>query len=73
MVTEEVLPEAIIEETKEPLLNEVIRKELEDLMFKMRAFSENSGGDFAMGVETGMQRSADMIANLIERITNEDF
>lgn len=43
--------------------------DLRDLSFKMRAFCETQGGDYALGVETGMQRCADMIDNLIRRHT----
>ena len=41
--------------------------ELGDLVFKLRAFMESADGDYALGVESGMQRAADMIENLIRR------
>jgi hypothetical protein len=41
--------------------------ELEDVIFRLRAFMENAGGDYALGVETGMQRAADMIENVLAR------
>ena len=47
----------------------VILMELHDLAEKMRAFMETEGGEFALGVETGMQRAADMVENLIRRHT----
>ena len=46
-----------------------ILAELRDCAFRMRAFCEASGGDFALGVETGMQRCAEMVENLIRRHT----
>ena len=36
-------------------------------MFKLRAFLESSGGDYALGVEAGMQRAADMVENALRR------
>jgi len=33
---------------------------------------EDSAGDYALGVESGMQRAADMIENLIKRHTKGD-
>ena len=41
--------------------------ELEDVIFRLRAFMENAGWDYALGVETGMQRAADMIENVLAR------
>jgi hypothetical protein len=37
------------------------------VIFKLRAFMESSGGEYALGVETGMQRAADMIENVLKR------
>lgn len=48
-------------------LGPVLRHDLEEIIFRLRGFMESSGGDFALGVETGMQRAADMIENLIRR------
>ncbi len=43
--------------------------DLRDVVFRMRAFCEAEGGDFGLGVETGLQRAADMIENVIRRHT----
>ncbi|RYD63841.1 MAG: hypothetical protein EOP83_11140 [Verrucomicrobiaceae bacterium] len=45
----------------------VIVHDLEELVFRMRGFMETETGDYALGVEMGMQRAADMIENLIHR------
>lgn len=47
-------------DTHSPVLSD-----LRDVVFKLRAFMEAEGGDYALGVETGMQRAADMIERVI--------
>lgn len=69
-------PETIPVES-EPIMesvssNAMILQELADVVFKLRAFMENDSGDYALGVETGMQRAADMIENVILRHTRND-
>ena len=62
-------PEMIVEhvvESEEPSEHPII-EECRDLVFKLRAFMEDASGDYALGVETGMQRAADMIENLLRR------
>lgn len=44
-----------------------IFEDLEDVVFKLRAFTESREGDIGLGVELGMQRAADMIENVINR------
>jgi hypothetical protein len=51
----------------EPPLTPVIITDLEDLVFKMRSFMETAGGDYATGVEDGMQKAAEMVENLLRR------
>lgn len=41
--------------------------DLDTVIFKLRAFMESSGGDYALGFETGMQRAAEMIENVLRR------
>jgi len=47
----------------------IIISDLNDLVTRMRSFMETSSGDYALGVEMGMQRAADMIENLVKRHT----
>jgi hypothetical protein len=61
MLVESVLEESV-ETTEHPIVSEA-----RDLVFKLRAFMEDSSGEYALGVENGMQRAADMIENLIRR------
>ncbi len=68
---EEALNEDVIPVVFEPVVNPLIG-ELHDMVFRMRSFCETEGGDFGLGVETGMQRCADMIENLIRRHTQGD-
>lgn len=75
MVTENFnlanLSEEIQEPEAEPLTEAcsatTLVAELADVVFKLRAFMESSDGDFALGIETGMQRAADMIENVLRR------
>lgn len=76
----EALDEAV-EEEEDTISEEVIVEEsqtvlilgdLADLSQRLRAFMESEGGDYALGVETGMQRAADMIENLIRRYNKGD-
>ena len=46
---------------------DMLLEDLENIIFKLRAFMESSGGEFAFGVETGMARAADMIENALNR------
>jgi hypothetical protein len=45
----------------------LLEHDLECIVFKLRAFLESSDGDYALGVEAGMQRAADMIENVLRR------
>ena len=46
---------------------EAILADLHDLVFKLRAYTENADGERSLGIEEGMQRAADMIDNLTRR------
>jgi hypothetical protein len=51
-----------------PLLPESgLLEDLNDIVFKLRAFTESREGELGLGVELGMQRAADMIENAIRR------
>jgi hypothetical protein len=70
-----VATEQLIQETEDaaPLTEAVaappdtLLEDLENIIFKLRAFMESSGGEYAFGVETGMARAADMIENALKR------
>lgn len=49
-----------------------IFEELAQVSFRLRTFMESEGGEYALGVEMGMQRAADMIDNVIGRHTQGD-
>lgn len=61
---DDAVPELIVEssDVQTPLL-----ADLAEVVFKLRAFMESSDGDYALGVEMGMQRAAEMIENVIRR------
>lgn len=63
----EDMPEPDGEPLTEASSDSLLLSELADVVFKLRAFMESSDGDFSLGVETGMQRAADMIENLLRR------
>jgi len=44
-----------------------VMDELNDICERLRAYMESAGGDYALGVETGMSRAAEMIENLMKR------
>lgn len=66
---------AIVSETKEVVVESMlvstqshpIMGDLRDVMDSLRAFMESSGGEYANGVEDGMQRAADMIETILKR------
>jgi len=67
MIVEEVVEESL-QPTEHPIL-----EDCRSLVEKLRTFMESeSGGEYALGVETGMQRAADMIENLIRRFEQGD-
>jgi len=74
MVMEDLNPHDTVEQP-EPLIESpstdvTLVQELADVVFKLRAFMESSNDEYALGVETGMQRAADMIENAIRRHTD---
>ena len=50
-----------------PIPDVALREDLDRIIFKLRAFMESAGGDYSLGVETGMARAADMIENALKR------
>jgi hypothetical protein len=67
---ETVYIEQIVEQnmpTEHPILSDC-----RDLVFKLRSTMENDAGEYALGVEMGMQRAADMIENLVRRFEKGD-
>lgn len=70
-------PQVVVltESAETPVDNTVehpILSEARDIIFKLRSFMEDSSGDYALGVENGMQRAADMIENLVRRYEKGD-
>jgi hypothetical protein len=64
--TSEIVPETISEaETKQ--VDDRMVGDLRDLVERFRSLMETSGGDYALGYETGMQKAAEMLENLINR------
>lgn len=74
MVTERLMqaeygPDDIIEEKAIVSFdqNTNLLNEMNDVVFKLRAFMESTEGDIGLGIEMGMQRAADMIQNVLNR------
>jgi hypothetical protein len=44
-----------------------LEEDLNILITRLREYSDPEGGEFSLGVETGMVRAADMLENLIRR------
>lgn len=66
-LTNEMEPVAETEPLNEDTDPGSLLADLDTVIFKLRAFMESSGGDYALGIETGMQRAADMIENVLRR------
>jgi hypothetical protein len=68
---EQQVGEPLLEEQQEVFEHPILH-DCRELVFKLRAFMESEGGDYAMGVETGMQRAAEMVENIIRRYEKGD-
>ena len=66
-----VEPEPVVEH-EEVVAEHPVLGELRDLVFKLKAFMESAEGDYGLGVESGMQRAAEMIENIIRRHQKDD-
>ncbi len=64
---QDVEPAPLIAETVQPRHDSALLDDLAQVIFRLRAFMESSGGEFAFGMEMGMQRAADMIEHAIKR------
>lgn len=63
--------EETTEEQEEENIEHPSVNEMRDVVFKLKSFMESSGGDYALGVEHGMQRAAEMIENIIRRYSKD--
>lgn len=52
----------------EPLYDDEIFQKMEDLVFKLRSYQDPDVGEYSAGVESGMNRAADMLQNLVNRL-----
>lgn len=48
-----------------------IPSRLEDIVFRLRSYSETTGGDYSDGFEDGLEMAAEMIENLLNSIKGE--
>lgn len=69
-LAEETVVETEVAEGVPP--THAIFEELGQISFRLRTFMESEGGEYALGVEMGMQRAADMIDNVISRHSQGD-
>lgn len=67
----EVLTEEALVEQATPVIDTDIQQKLDDLIFKLRNYQDSGSGDYAAGIEAGMNQAADMLENLINRIKGE--
>jgi hypothetical protein len=74
MITERLIgadrQEAIPDEPVLPPIAMALMEELRQIVFKLRAYTDLSDDATAYGVETGMQRAAEMIEHIIVRHQN---
>ncbi len=59
-----LLQEDVIMEDKK----EILRENLEGMIFKLRSYSEPTGGDFSQGFEQGLEMAAGMLENMLRNI-----
>lgn len=63
-VDQEILSD-IMESSVVPQANTCLLEDLQDVVFRLRAFTESANDEMALGIELGMQRAADMIEHVI--------
>ncbi len=49
----------------------ILREQLESAVFKLRSYSESSGGEYALGFEQGLEMAAEMVENILRTIGGE--
>jgi len=54
-----------------PIINAELDEKLTNLIFKLRSYQDPEIGEYSAGVEAGMNRAADMLQNLINRLKEE--
>jgi hypothetical protein len=75
LLTEAAHPTMLVEDVHDvlpsPTIEHVIEDEVNGLIFKLRSYQDPESGDYALGVEAGMNRAADMLQNMINRLRGE--
>jgi hypothetical protein len=56
------IPEVHVE-PEEPMID--CTQRLSDIIFKLRSYTDTTGGDYSLGFEQGLEMAAQMIDNLI--------
>ena len=46
----------------------ILAERLQDAVFKLRAHSDNTGGDFSLGFESGLEMAATILENILNTI-----
>ena len=64
----QLLCEDVVAEDSKVLLKE----HLEGAVFKLRSYTESSGGEYAAGFENGLEMAAQMIENIINSIIGDE-
>lgn len=67
-------PTILTEDLAEPpvfMLDQQLEDDLNGLIFKLRSYQDPGSGEYAAGMEAGMNRAADMVQNLINRLRGE--
>jgi hypothetical protein len=52
----------------QPELEDELVQDMEKLIFKLRSYQDPDIGEYSAGVEAGMNRAADMVQNLLNRL-----
>jgi hypothetical protein len=51
-----------------PNYDDEMLQKMEDLIFKLKSYQDPDVGEYSAGVEAGMNRAADMLQNLVNRL-----
>ena len=56
----------------EPVVEIDYSQRLADIVFKLRSYTDPTGGDYSLGFEQGLEMAAQMIENLINAKGNQE-
>lgn len=49
----------------------ILKENLQEAVFKMRSYSDDTGGDYSLGFESGLEMAATMIENILKTVEGQ--